>query len=95
MSLSHVVALYECDHKLRTRLGDVLSAIEAAFHFFIGQPLGRIDKFVQRDPELVGVVREAKQYPPVRALGVIRRRTPPPRIVPTTSYIPNRKESNC
>lgn len=85
-SLSHVVALYEFDHELRTRLGDALSMIEAAFRFFIGHRLGRVDKFAHRDPEVLGAVREAKQRPLARALGAITRRTPPPRIVPTTAY---------
>lgn len=85
-SLSHVVALYEFDHELRTRLGEVLSMIEAAFRFFIGHRLGRIDKFAHRDPEVLGAVREAKQRPLARALAVITGRTLPPRIVPTTAY---------
>lgn len=85
-SLSHVVALYEFDHELRTRLGDALSMIEAAFRFFIGHRLGRVDKFAHRDPEVLGAVRGAKQRPLARALGAITRRTPPPRIVPITAY---------
>lgn len=86
VSLSHVVALYEFDHELRTRLSDALSMIEAAFRFFIGHRLGRVDKFAHREPEVLGAVREAKQRPLVRALGAITRRPPPPRIVPTTAY---------
>lgn len=85
-SLSHVVALYEFDHELRTRLGDALSMIEAAFRFFIGHRLGRVDKFAHRDPEVLGAVREAKQRLFAHELGVITRRIPPARIVPTTAY---------
>ena len=84
--LVHVVSLYEFDHELRMRLGDVLSTVETAFRFFIGHRLGRVDKFAHRDPDVLGAVREAKQRPLARALGAITRRTPPPRIVPTTAY---------
>ncbi len=34
--LAHVVALYEFDHELRTRLGDIISMVETAFRFHIG-----------------------------------------------------------
>ena len=62
-SLSRVVALYEFDHKLRTRLGDVLSTIEVAIRFFIGHQLGKVDKFAHRVPDALDAVREAKQCP--------------------------------
>lgn len=52
--LDRVVALYEFDHTLRSRLGDVLSMIEAAFRFFIGHRLGRIGAFAHRDPRALG-----------------------------------------
>lgn len=57
-SLAHVVALYEFDHELRTRVGDVLSMIENAFRFFIGHRLGRVDKFAHRKPEALGAVHD-------------------------------------
>jgi excisionase family DNA binding protein len=56
--LDRVVALYEFDHVLRSRLGDVLSTIEAAFRFFIGHRLGRIGAFAHRDPKGLGRVRK-------------------------------------
>ena len=85
-SLSHIVALYEFDHELRARLSGVLSMIEAAFRFFIGHRIGRVDKFAHRKPEVLGAMREAKQSLLVRAFGAIARRSPLPGIVPTTAY---------
>jgi abortive infection bacteriophage resistance protein len=58
-NLAHVVSLYEFDHDLRTRVGDVLSQIETAFRYFIGHRLGRIEAFAHRNPEALGAVREA------------------------------------
>lgn len=57
-SLSHVVALYDFDHELRTRLNDILSSIETSFRFFIGHRLGRAGTFAHRCPETLGAVHE-------------------------------------
>lgn len=56
-SLERVVALYEFDHELRTRLGHVLSMVETAFRFHIGHRLGREDPFAHRRPERLGALR--------------------------------------
>lgn len=56
--LAHVVSLYEFDHELRMRLGDVLSTVETAFRFFIGHRLGRIDAFAHRHPWALGAMRQ-------------------------------------
>ena len=58
-SLSRVVALYEFDHEVRSRLGEVLSVVETAFRFFIGHRLGRIDTFAHRKPELLGAMTQS------------------------------------
>lgn len=56
--LAHVVSLYEFDHELRMRLGDVLSTVETAFRFFIGHRLGRVDTFAHRHPWALGATRQ-------------------------------------
>ena len=56
--LDHVVAIYEFDHELRMKIGDVLSALEIAFRFFIGHRLGKLDAFAHRKPELLGALGE-------------------------------------
>ncbi|MDN5599538.1 MAG: Abi family protein [Brachybacterium sp.] len=56
--LAHVVSLYEFDHELRMRLGDVLSTVETAFRFFIGHRLGRVDAFAHRHPWALGATRQ-------------------------------------
>lgn len=58
-SLAHVVALYEFDHELRTRLGDIISMVETALRFHVGHRLGRQDQFAHRRPENLGVLRPA------------------------------------
>ncbi|PRA01423.1 abortive phage resistance protein [Arthrobacter sp. MYb224] len=58
-SLAHVVALYEFDHELRTRLGDIISMVETSFRFHVGHRLGRGDRFAQRRPEKLGALRPA------------------------------------
>lgn len=71
-SLQHVVSLYEFDHELRARLGDVLSVIETAFRFFIGHRLGRVDAFAHRNPEKLGAVREAEPEAPLKPTSAYR-----------------------
>jgi abortive infection bacteriophage resistance protein len=56
--LHHVVAIYEFDHELRTKIGDILSALEIAFRFYIGHRLGKLDAFAHRKPELLGALQE-------------------------------------
>ncbi|SBN59517.1 Abortive infection bacteriophage resistance protein [Propionibacterium freudenreichii] len=56
--LVQVVSLYEFDHELRMRLGDVLSTVETAFRFFIGHRLGRVDAFAHRHPWALGATRQ-------------------------------------
>lgn len=63
-NLVHVVALYEFDHELRTRLSGVLSAIETSFRFFIGHRVGRINRFAHRHPELLGTMRQPESETP-------------------------------
>lgn len=63
--LVNVVALYEFDHELRTRLGDALSMIETAFRYFIGHRLGRMDRFAHRHPQVLGAVRRGEPGAPV------------------------------
>lgn len=63
-SLGSVVCLYEFDHELRTRLGQVLSMVETAFRFHIGHRLGRVDPFAHRRPEMLGAVRRADPSAP-------------------------------
>nr|WP_218681193.1 Abi family protein [Rhodococcus qingshengii] len=58
-SLAHVVALYDFDHELRSRLSSVLSTIEISLRFFIGHRLGRTDSFAHRNPEVLGAMRPA------------------------------------
>ncbi|WGP04993.1 Abi family protein [Bacillus subtilis] len=58
-SLAHVVALYEFDHELRTRVGDIISMVETAFRFHLGHRLGRQDRFAHRRPEKLGALRSA------------------------------------
>lgn len=62
--LAHVVSLYEFDHELRTRLGDVLSTVETAFRFFIGHRLGRLDAFAHRLPWALGATRQEDSSAP-------------------------------
>lgn len=59
-SLAHVVALYEFDHNLRSRMGDALSIIETAFRFRIGHQLGKVDAFAHRDPGGLGAMRDTE-----------------------------------
>jgi len=59
-NLAHVVALYDFDHELRTRLSDALSLIEVSLRFFVGHRLGRDDRFSHRKPEVLGAVRESE-----------------------------------
>ncbi|MHA3685042.1 Abi family protein [Leucobacter sp. HY1908] len=58
-NLPHVVALYDFDHALRTKLGEVLSTIEISLRYFIGHRLGRVDKFAHRKPQVLGAMRDA------------------------------------
>ncbi|MFX4270875.1 Abi family protein [Propionibacteriaceae bacterium Y1685] len=58
-SLAHVVALYEFDHELRTRLSDFISMVETSFRFHIGHRLGRADRFAHRRPDDLGALRSA------------------------------------
>lgn len=58
-SMAHVVALYEFDHELRTRLGDIISMVETSFRFHVGHRLGRSDRFAHRRPEKLGALRPA------------------------------------
>lgn len=85
-NLAHVVALYEFDHGVRVRLGDVLSGIETAFRFYVGHRLGRVDKFAHRKPEILGAMREVEQHLVVRAWGALSRRPQSPRAAPTKAY---------
>lgn len=62
-NLAHVVALYDFDHQLRSRLSDVLSTIEIAFRFYIGHRLGKADKFAHRSPRTLDAVAETKGQP--------------------------------
>ncbi|MFE6967788.1 Abi family protein [Isoptericola sp. NPDC057653] len=71
-SLSQVVALYEFDHELRTRLGDALSVIETAFRFFIGHRLGRLDAFAHRSPEKLGAIRQGELGAPAESTTAYR-----------------------
>ncbi|MGP6172181.1 Abi family protein [Microbacterium sp. A204] len=57
-NLPHVVALYDFDHALRTRLGETLSTIEISIRYFIGHRLGRRDKFAHRKSQVLGAVRD-------------------------------------
>src|SRR5699024_11497282 len=57
--LAHVVALYEFDHELRTRLSDFISMVETSFRFHIGHRLGRADRFAHRRPDDLGALRSA------------------------------------
>ncbi len=63
-TLERVVALYEFDHELRTRLGDALSTIETTFRFYIGHRLGRMHRFVHRDPLVLGAAHQASTDAP-------------------------------
>lgn len=85
-SLSQVVALYEFDHEVRSRLGEVLSVVETAFRFFIGHRLGRVDTFAHRKPEVLGAMREVQQHAFVRVWSVLRRQPLPQRMAPTAAY---------
>lgn len=58
-SLAHVVALYDFDHELRTRLGDIISTVETALRFQVGHRLGKRDRFAHHRPELLNAVRQA------------------------------------
>lgn len=87
VELAHVVSLYEFDHELRSRLGDVLSAIEISFRFFIGHRLGRVDKFAHRKPELLGAMRDADERPLARAWHALIRRPVARRETPTRAYL--------
>ncbi|MGH3976191.1 MAG: Abi family protein [Pseudonocardiaceae bacterium] len=85
-TLAHVVSLYDFDHELRTRLSDVLSAIETALRFFVGHRLGRADQFAHRKPETLDAVREVE--PPIltRVWDAIMKRSSPIRFEPTKTY---------
>ncbi|MBF0695943.1 Abi family protein [Actinomyces bowdenii] len=56
-TLQQVVAFYEFDHELRTRLGSALSMVETSFRFHIGHRLGKKDRFAHRQPEKLGALR--------------------------------------
>ncbi|RRD29653.1 Abi family protein [Actinomyces bowdenii] len=58
-TLRQVVALYEFDHELRTRLGRAISMVETAFRFHIGHRLGKEDRFAHRHPEKLGALRKS------------------------------------
>ncbi|WP_029067843.1 Abi family protein [Jonesia quinghaiensis] len=57
-SLAHVVALYDFDQALRTRLSELLSTIEISLRFFIGHRLGGADKFAHRNPVMLETMRQ-------------------------------------
>lgn len=59
-NLAHVVALYDFDHDLRTRLSDALSLIEVSLRFFVGHRIGRDDRFSHRKPEVLGSMRKSE-----------------------------------
>ncbi|MEG9246838.1 Abi family protein [Arthrobacter sp. Soc17.1.1.1] len=85
-SLVHVDALYEFDHELRVRLGDMFSVIETALRFRIGHRVGSVDAFAHRDPEALGAMRELESPRIVRAWNAVLGRTTPTRHVPTSAY---------
>lgn len=71
--LAHVVSLYEFDHELRMRLGDVLSTVETAFRFSIGHRLGRVDAFAHRHPWTLGATRQKDSSAPPEPTAAYRK----------------------
>lgn len=86
--LEHAVAIYEFDHELRTRVGEVLSALEITFRFLIGHRLGKLDRFAHRQPELLGATREiaGTQKRRVWYFPLVKRRVSVSTTQPTKAY---------
>ncbi len=65
-TFSKIVDIYMFDQELRAKLGQVLSAIEVAFRFFVGHRMGKLDPFIHRKPELFGnaTLNEDGDYSP-------------------------------